>query len=188
MSLVWHPWSRLEPAACSRGFAAAAAVALGLAVALWLVDRPLRATGNGIVSLALAGDRDAARTILASWGESGRVLAAFGLGLDYLFLVAYALALSLGCVAAAGWWQRAWVLTAAGPALAWGAFFAGLLDAVENYALAQGLFGAQGAWWPVTAWWCAAPKFALVGLALAYIGLGGVARLVRRRGPTRADG
>ncbi len=172
---MWHPWSRLEPSTLLRAFGVTSVVSVVLAVTLGTLDRSLQATGNGVLCLEFAGDLNTAQAILAKWGESGRTQAAFQIGLDYLFLVAYSLALSLGCVMASRWCQQASKrLAAVGVALAWGAFVAGLLDAVENFAMMWGLFGAEGSWWPVVAMWCAIPKFVLVGLAAVYfvVGLG----------------
>src|SRR5512139_3783835 len=79
----------------------------------WVLDQPLQtsAAPNGIVSFELAGTPLAAREITDSWKQLSTLLsatgqpnpdivnvayafAAFGLGLDYLFMPMYALALS----------------------------------------------------------------------------------------------
>ncbi|MGE5464956.1 MAG: hypothetical protein ACM3PS_16450, partial [Syntrophothermus sp.] len=79
------------------------------------LDQPLRtgAAPNGIVSFELAGTPLMARTITESWNQSSTLLsatgepdpdlvnvahafAAFGLGLDYLFMPVYAFALAFG--------------------------------------------------------------------------------------------
>ncbi|MEY3284160.1 MAG: hypothetical protein RIR86_2173, partial [Acidobacteriota bacterium] len=52
---------------------------------------------------------------------------------------------------------------------AWAALLAGLLDAVENYALIRVLLGAGGDFWPALSRACARPKFAIVGVVLAYV-------------------
>jgi hypothetical protein len=111
-------------------------------------------------------------------GERGRILAAFQLGLDYLFIVTYTLALSLGCIVAMDWWRRGPKgMAAVGPIVAWLTMIAGLFDAVENFALMRGLAGAEGSWWPQVAWWCAAVKFGLLILTLVYFVGGGVVRV-----------
>lgn len=177
---MWHPWDELDRAVRLYAFAATAVPTMGLSVLMMRLDRPLRARGAGIVQLQLAGSADRARGILDRWGEDGRVAAAFQLGFDYLYLVVYALAVSLGCVVAAGWWGRVGgPLPAAGPVLAWGAFAAGLLDAVENYALWRCLSRDEDEWWPGVARWCAVGQFALLLLALGYIGGGGAVELIR---------
>jgi hypothetical protein len=177
---MWHPWYELAPAPRLYAFTAAAAATMGLSVVMGVLDRPLKARGAGIARLELARRADRARQILDAWGEAGRTAAAFQLGLDYLYLVVYSVAVSLGCVVAAGWWARVGgPMPAVGPILAWGMFAAGLLDAVENYALWRCLFRPEDEWLPGLAYWCAVVKFALLLLALAYLGLGGVVQLVR---------
>jgi hypothetical protein len=111
--------------------------------------------------------------MVESWGDTGRVYAGLNLGVDYLFLVAYAVAIGLGCVlVASSLWQRIRFLSVVGVLLAWAQFGAGLLDALENYALIQVLLGSQREVWPVMARWCAVPKFLIVALGLVYVGVG----------------
>ncbi len=120
--------------------------------------------------------------MVESWGPAGQVYAGLNLGLDYLFLVAYASAISLGCVLAArGLAQRIKVLSGLGVILAWAQFAAALLDAVENYALIRVLLGAEQALWPVLARWCAMPKFIIVGLGLVYAIVGALIAVVSSR-------
>jgi len=135
------------------------------------VDRPLRtdAAPNGIVSFEVAGDVTTARSMLDSWNESARTFAAFSLGFDYLFLVVYSTTIALGCLWA-GEVFRGVVpsLAALARPLAWGQWLAALLDAVENAALTTLVLGTPAEPWPAIAWWCATPKFVLVGAGIAY--------------------
>ena len=160
----------------SRAFALAAALALLLTLVMLGLDRPLRteAAPHGIVSFELAGDLESAQAMIAEWGDSGRLVAAFALGLDYLFLIAYAAALALGALFVAQRWPR-W--GALGRGLAWGMGAAAFFDAVENYALLRLLLGDLDPLWPRLALAMAAPKFALVLAALVFVllGLGRVA-------------
>ena len=145
----------------------------------WVLDQPLRtgAAPNGIVSFELAGTPLAAREITNSWKQLSALLsatgqpnpdivnvaytfAAFGLGLDYLFMPVYALALSLATLLAA---QKHIgrihiLLVLAG----YGAFTAALFDAVENYALFQVLLGWVNSNYPEIAAFCATIKFGLL--------------------------
>jgi nicotinamidase-related amidase len=68
--------------------------------------------------------------------------------------------------------QRVRLLSVVGVLLAWAQFGAGLLDALENYALIRVLLGSQREVWPVMARWCAVPKFLIVALGLVYVGVG----------------
>ena len=131
-----------------------------------ILDQPLRtsAAPNGIVSYELAGSPENAQAMLTSWDENARLFAAFGLGFDYLFMPAYALALSLGLLLAGSakpaWLQKmtAW--------LGWGVLFAALFDAVENYALWKILTGSVNSSFPLIAAVCANIKFVLLILGL----------------------
>ena len=137
-----------------------------------VLDAPLRtaAAPNGIVSYELAGTPAAAQSILDSWDARAQLFAAFGLGLDYLFMPTYALALSLGILLAAG--RHAGAFAKLGAWLGWGALVAPLFDAVENFALWQFMLGDFQALWPRLASICATVKFVLLLLGLAYALIG----------------
>lgn len=53
---------------------------------------------SGIISFELAGGLSRAQPMVESWGPIGQVCAGFSLGLDNLFLVAYAGSTASGCV------------------------------------------------------------------------------------------
>jgi hypothetical protein len=92
--------------------------------------------------------------------------AAFGLGIDYLFMPLYAFALAFGTLLAAnrhgGW------LKSLGAVAGYGAFVAALFDAVENYALFQILLGKVFSPYPEIAYYCASLKFGLLIFGLLY--------------------
>jgi hypothetical protein len=96
--------------------------------------------------------------------------AAFGLGLDYLFMPVYALTLAFGTLLATqkheGW------IKSLGALAGYGAFAAALFDTVENFALWQILLGAYESSFPAVAAFCASFKFGLIGLGLL-VGLSG---------------
>jgi hypothetical protein len=137
-----------------------------------VLDAPLRtsAAPNGIVSYELAGDIKPAAEMLASWDARAQLFAAFGLGLDYLFMPAYALALSFGVLLAAG--RHSGWFVKIGAWLGWGVLAAALFDAVENYSLWNFLLGDFQALWPRLAAFCATVKFTLLilGLVFALVG------------------
>ena len=137
-----------------------------------VLDAPLRtaAAPSGIVSYELAGTPAAAQSILASWDARDRLFAAFGLGLDYLFMPAYALTLSLGILLAAG--RHAGAFAKLGAPLGWGALAAALFDAVENFSLWHFMLGDFQVLWPRLASICATVKFTLLLLGLAYALIG----------------
>ncbi|HEX3147436.1 MAG TPA: hypothetical protein VHR66_05090 [Gemmataceae bacterium] len=177
--MIYHPWNHLKPKTRCRAFLIAAAIAVAMSATMLRLDAPLKERGGGIVAFELAGDLETALALMTNWGERGRLLAAFQLGLDYLFIVAYSVSISLGCIVAKDWWRRRWSGPAVfGPLIAWLVVLAGLLDCVENFALMRGLAGAVGEWWPILAFWCASIKFALLILAIAYFVGGGIVRVM----------
>jgi len=137
-----------------------------------LLDPPLR-TGlsTGIVSFEFAGTAQVAADMVAGWTWHARLMAAFGLGFDFLFMPLYATALSSGLLLItehlqAGWRRPAYLL-------GWGAYLAIPFDAIENIALFSILNGNLGAN-PQIAFGCAAIKFGLLGLGLGYALLAGL--------------
>jgi hypothetical protein len=97
--------------------------------------------------------------------------AAFGLGIDYLFMPVYATALALGILLAAGR-HKGW-FGALGVWLGWGAYIAASFDAVENYALARMLLVNEVlSPYPEIAAFSASVKFGLLLIGLFYALLG----------------
>lgn len=138
-----------------------------------VLDQPLRtpAAPNGIVSFELAGTPEKAFQVMVSWEpvKDAHLFAAFGLGIDYLFMPLYAFTLALGTLLAAG--KHSGWLKSLGAAAGYGAFAAALFDAVENYALFRILSGAFESPYPEIAFWCAAVKFGLLvfGIVIAVL-------------------
>jgi hypothetical protein len=135
-----------------------------------LMDGPLTTpvAPQGIVSLELAGTEANARTIIQSWDAAAREHAVFSVWLDYLFLLTYSTAISLGCLwAASQVRERRW-LASVGLYLAWLQWLAALLDAIENVGLLNMLGGRTAQPWPLIAQWFAIPKFLLIALGLIY--------------------
>lgn len=136
---------------------------LALTIAIFgifnVLDAPLRTTPapNGIVSYELAGSVDSAQAMIASWDESARQYAAFGLGFDYLFMPVYALALCLGILLANDD-RNGRIAALAG----WAVLAAPLFDAVENFALWRQLINGAVSPLPQFAAACASVKFFLL--------------------------
>jgi hypothetical protein len=151
-----------------------------------VLDTPLRtpAAPNGIVSFELARTVSQANAITSEWKRSSLVLsavagqanpdivnlpyafAAFGLGLDYLFMPVYAFTLAFGTLLAAG--RHGGWLRSLGAVAGYGAFGAPIFDAVENYALFQVLLGRVFSPYPEIAFYCASVKFGLLIFGLVY--------------------
>ncbi|MBW1680841.1 MAG: hypothetical protein JRJ83_05230 [Deltaproteobacteria bacterium] len=175
-----HPYTWLSPGARRRIFRYAVLLTLALMAAIHLLDQPLKTkpAPSGIVSFELARTVSRSQEILKSWGPEERIYAGLSLGLDYLFLVAYATAISLGSVFVARSFQgKAGGFAKVGFCLAWAQLAAALLDGVENYALVRVLLGSGAGLWPGLSWACALVKFLLVGLGVFYLILGGIGLL-----------
>jgi hypothetical protein len=123
----------------------------------------------GIVSFEIARTWPMAARIMSTWDFVARLHAAFGLGLDYLFMLVYSSTLALSSLWA-GERLRAlrWPLAGFGVPLAWGSWLAAVFDAVENMALILLLFGQQDSFWPMVAALGAYLKFGLILLGMAY--------------------
>jgi hypothetical protein len=166
------PFDRLTPAARRRGLVLMLCGSCLLLAVLQRVGEPLKngVAPGGIVSFELAGTPTAAAKILASWSAPVKLHAAFSLGIDYLFLIVYALFISLACRQSSEAVRPiSHFLYLVGRLLTWAQFLAGALDAVENTLLWQVLQGTAEVYPAAVARWCAIVKFALVGLGLAYI-------------------
>lgn len=181
-----HPLEFVPDPYRKRLFLICLALTLILFGVFTVLDQPLRtdAAPYGIVSFELAGNPAAARTIADSWKQMSLLLsavagqpdpnivnipylfAAFGLGLDYLFMPAYASTLGFAGLLAAqkqgGWVKRLGALAG------YAAFTAALFDAVENYALLQVLSGISESPYPALAAFCAVIKFSLIAFSLMY--------------------
>ncbi len=178
-----HPFQSITGRQCKLLFWFLLLSTVLLMFILNIIGAPLinSAAPSGIVSFELAGNPGNSEKILASWNQEARMHAALSLGLDYLFMVAYAAAISLGCVwAAEGIRSRRWPLSSLGIYLAWGQWLAAVLDAVENIGLIVILFFQVVSPWPEIARWCAIFKFALIFLGLVYALYGLVVGVVSR--------
>jgi len=137
-----------------------------------ILDTPLQTdyAPSGIVSFELAGSAQNAAHMVLTWSGEAMLNASFGLGVDYLFMPIYALALGFGTLLAAtrhgGW------LKSLGAVAGYGAFAAPLFDAVENWALFKVLSGAFESPYPEIAFYCALLKFGLLifGIVVAVVG------------------
>ena len=163
------PMRWIPPAVRGRVFTVLATLTVILLGVQVVLDRAL--APYGIVGLELAGTPERAGIILVAWGNQGTTVAALGLGLDYLFAIAYALTLAMACEALASS-ASGGILHRLGVWLAWGSLAAGAFDLVENTAIAVMLVEGRLAPWAAVATLCAVVKFTLVALALLYLLVG----------------
>ena len=175
--MIHHPLESLRSSVRDRLIFTFIGLSLPLLLILNLVGQPLinPSAPYGIVSFELARDPAQAQTILDSWDQAAQIRAAFSLGLDYLFIPMYAIALTLTCLWAARFRRERRrfpnilvIIGLPGTMLAWGQLLAAGLDMIENMALASMLFGAVAAPWPQIASICAAAKFGLVAAGIVY--------------------
>jgi hypothetical protein len=153
----------------------ASAALLAVLVAL---DSIMRDSGGpGIVGFEFAGSEDAAAEILADWGDRGQDAARASLYLDFPYLLAYGLFLTLAVavvrdrVRACGLRRLSAIGTVAIVLPAAGASF----DAIEDVGLLIALEGDGGDTAPLLAAVCASLKFALIAGAVAYLVAGWIA-------------
>lgn len=172
---IAHPYDRIPRGQLRRVFVPTLSVTVVVGVVLLLLDPG----GKGIVGLEVAGSVATANEVIGAWDERDVIHAAFGTGLDYLFLLAYANAVALACVWGRRVFRHQWLI-ALGGLLAWAAWLGGLLDAVENLALLDMIRGPVTSPWPQVAAWCAYPKFVLVYGGVVYALAAVYTRLARR--------
>ena len=143
-----------------------------LLLSLNMIDSSLKTAEapNGIVSFELAMDFSSSQKMISSWNSEARLYAALSLGIDYLFLFAYSLFMAMLTLRAADFFEsRNNLLKKAGYILAPALLFAGLFDAIENYALIRILFGQGNEIYSLTAFCFAAVKFLIIIFGFIYL-------------------
>jgi hypothetical protein len=184
------PYHAISPLSRRRLFWVLLIVTLFLMVAMNTAGAGLvnESAPYGIISFELAGSVEKAGAILTSWDRTAEISAAFNLGLDYLFMLAYAASIGLGCtLAGEAMARRGWPLAGLGAWLAWGLILAAICDGLENWALMGVLNSLPGPgmlWygWPSLARSSALIKFGLVFAGVIYLFYGGAVLLVQRLG------
>lgn len=181
-NLQAHPLSALSQEQYRRPFLLLLFLTFVIMFVLNWVGIPLTTSEApyGIVSFELAGTTERVTRILASWDDEARMRAAFSLGFDYVFMLAYSTAIGLACIWVGKRFQANLpYLSKFAVPLAWGLWMAAGLDAVENLALSAMLFGSILNPWSQLAFWCAILKFALVFIGLVFVFLGAIIRMVQ---------
>lgn len=137
------------------------------------LDLPLKneIATNGIVSFELAGTLQNSIEILNSWDTNAKLYAGLSLGFDYLFMLMYSLLLYqlINYVIIKIGGEK---LIKYGSLIAKLMIFAGILDAIENYALIKLYLGNLDQIFSTVAYYSATIKFALIGLGLTFILIG----------------
>ncbi len=182
-----HPFLSLSYQQHKRLFWFFLALTLLATLVLQIIDGSLQtaAAPNGIVSYELAGSAAVAGSILASWDANAQLHAAFSLGFDFLYMLAYTVTLALVVLWLAE--VRTGLMRTLGVIVAWAMGVAGLADALENYFLWQMLLSGANDTAAVAARWASLLKFGLILLAFAYIILALLAYRFARKQPAPAQ-
>lgn len=135
------------------------------AIAWMFVMRPF--TPSDIVAFELARTSDQALRMIAEWGTSGVEKARMSIYLDFVFLVLYSWAISLGCRVASDFSKQN-LLIRTGTLLAKLIWVAALCDVIENVAMLMTLQQVSETTLTI-AFWSALLKFTLVLISLVFI-------------------
>lgn len=169
-----YPWDRVSGnRRLMRGLIAASVVSF---VALSAVDWPTHTSEapSGQISLQFAADNETALAIVDSWESAGVLhLAGASVGLDYVWIIAYGLTLSLAgarlAKRASNAGRAPWMI--AGALAAWAGVLAAFADGIEGVLLLI-LIGdaASGPAAATTA--LATTKFTLIAISLVVSSVG----------------
>jgi hypothetical protein len=144
-----------------------------LLVVLQFLNIPLQTTEApiGIISHQFAWTPVKAQLIISSWSDHAHLMAAFDIGLDFLFMASYTLTLSLGILLASRYFPDNF--SRFGNLAAYGVLAAAFLDAIENIGQAnQILVGNVSFQSTILVGVSATLKFTflLIGIFYAFIG------------------
>ena len=124
---------------------------------------------GGIISFEFSKTLDCAQSIMDSWDVIAKTAAGMSMGLDYLFLILYSSTIALLIYEVVEKLKGKKLLQKTGRLLIYGIFIAAVFDGIENFALIKLLLGDLQQKWVTISYAFASIKFALVGLALAYL-------------------
>ena len=124
---------------------------------------------GGIISFELARDIETAGSYLNSWGEKGKIAVSLGLGIDFLFPIAYSLlmAILIHKLNTLLWFKRSFFIV--GNVLIWAIFLAGIFDYIENIGLINLVLGNTDQFWVSVAFYFATIKFFIILVVFLYI-------------------
>ncbi|MBU0529706.1 hypothetical protein KKF86_08130 [bacterium] len=128
---------------------------------------------GGIISFELAKEIDTSVSIISSWDLNAKVNAGLSLGIDFLFLVVYAIFFATACYLIAKKYinKNNWMYKT-GLLIAKLQFVAALFDAIENIALIKLLLGSNNSIFLMIAYYFASIKFAIIAIGIIYIIIG----------------
>ena len=135
---------------------------------------------KGIVSFELAKDLSASRAILDSWDVLAKTAAGMSLGFDFLFLIVYALFISILIHKLNELIWKHSKMYKLGIILIWGTFLAAFFDCIENIALIKLLLGDLHQKWSSMAYYFAISKFTLLLTGLVFIFLSSTILIIKQ--------
>ena len=137
---------------------------------MFILDIPLKndISQNGIISFELAYSLDHSIAILNSWDEKAKLHAGISLGFDYLFMTSYSILLFSLIRTIIDNLSNEFLIEV-GKTLSIMMIFAGLLDALENYALIELYLGNLKQVYSSIAFYSASLKFAFIGFGITFI-------------------
>jgi len=141
-----------------------------------LLMRPV--TPSNIIEYEFARTVEKAVHILIEWGLGGVEKAKMSILLDFVFLILYSWAISLGCKVVVGFADSA-TITKIGLALSKAIWIAGACDFIENVSLLIVMHWINGVLLEV-AFWMAGLKFLIVAIAILFLLLATAVGLVKQ--------
>ena len=183
-----HPFLRLSRDQLLRFFRPMFLSTIILLFIMNMVSQPLATSQapGGIISFELAKTPARSTAIMNSWDSTQKLIAAFSLGLDYLFILFYSITLSLGCV-----WTSIVInpqkpaLALIGLIIAWLQWAAAILDGIENYSLFRILLVESNFPYSQLAFWCAVLKFGIIFAGIIWCVFALVINTANRRKTSR---
>lgn len=174
-NVVHHPWISWSGRRVRFVYTCALLATLVLLFHMQSYEAVMRAhqdaQGNtyGILDLEFARTATRVATILSVWGRTGQAAARVQTYWDFLFLLGYSTALTLGILSLISRLSHRRAVYNLGITLACGQALAAGLDAVENVCLLAALDGYVRDWTASVAFYCAAVKFGGVILGLIFV-------------------
>jgi hypothetical protein len=145
-------------------------------------DAQIQHSGNfqGIISFEFAKDLSASITILNSWDTLAKTAAGLSMGFDFLFLIVYALFISILIHQINNILGKHSKFYTLGIILIWGVFLAAFFDLIENFALIKLLLGDLQQLWSSIAYYSAISKFSLLSLGILFILINSILLVFRK--------
>jgi hypothetical protein len=149
------------------------AALLAMAVVLLVIGLPLANAVNpaGMAGFGLAGSGARAAAIIASWDAVARLAAFIVIGIDFVFVLLYVVALATWATCVAKRLDARWAAML-GACLAWLVVLAGLADVLENVQLLMQLEEGASDVRARAAFLAGCFRFGVVGATLVYAACG----------------